>query len=263
MMMSRGELLRSDQLLSEAELIAQRLGNRQRLRRLRAYRADNAFLRGEWDELLRFADEFIAECEAGAPHSNESDLRADRATIRLGRGDAEGALADCEKAVEQARFVGRWDSSPDVLASVAAIYLALGRPEEARTLVDETLSRYPDRPSPALAWSAEGVGRRREVEASLAQIPSISGWRRAGELILEGRFDSAADVFAEMGALEQEARARLRAAQQLAEQGRHKEGEAQLEKALAFYRSVGATRYIRQADALLAATRPVSGAIGG
>jgi len=49
-----------------------------------------------------------------------------------------------------------------------------------------------------------------------------------------------------------EAYARLRAAEQLVAEGRQAEADAQLEKALAFFRSVGATRYIREAEALLA-----------
>ena len=36
--------------------------------------------------------------------------------------------------------------------------------------------------------------------------------------------------------------------------GRRAEADVQLQKALAFYRSVGATRYIREGEALLAAT---------
>jgi hypothetical protein len=36
--------------------------------------------------------------------------------------------------------------------------------------------------------------------------------------------------------------------------GRRREADEQLRSALAFYRSVGATRYIRQGEALLAAS---------
>jgi hypothetical protein len=50
------------------------------------------------------------------------------------------------------------------------------------------------------------------------------------------------------------ARVRLRAAETLAAQGHRIEANEQLDKALAFYRSVGATRYIREAEALVAAT---------
>ena len=47
---------------------------------------------------------------------------------------------------------------------------------------------------------------------------------------------------------------RLRAAESLVAQGRRAEADVQLQKALAFYRSVGATRFIREGEALLAAT---------
>jgi len=48
-----------------------------------------------------------------------------------------------------------------------------------------------------------------------------------------------------------EARLRFRAAEELIATGRHAEGEAQLEQALAFYRSVGATFFTERAEALL------------
>jgi hypothetical protein len=40
----------------------------------------------------------------------------------------------------------------------------------------------------------------------------------------------------------------------LAHSGRRNEAAAQLEQALAYWRSVGATRYIRESEALLAAS---------
>jgi hypothetical protein len=61
---------------------------------------------------------------------------------------------------------------------------------------------------------------------------------------------AAADVYAEIGVPTDEAEARLRAAKSLIEVGRRDEGEAQLERALAFYRSVGATRFVREGEAL-------------
>jgi hypothetical protein len=58
-------------------------------------------------------------------------------------------------------------------------------------------------------------------------------------------------VFAEMGAPRDEADARLCAAEKLVGEGRRTEADEQLQRALAFYRSVGATRYVREAEALL------------
>jgi hypothetical protein len=45
---------------------------------------------------------------------------------------------------------------------------------------------------------------------------------------------------------------RLRAAQQLLVEGERAEADEQLQKALAFYQSVGATRRIRETEAVLA-----------
>jgi hypothetical protein len=47
---------------------------------------------------------------------------------------------------------------------------------------------------------------------------------------------------------------RLRAAEQLVVEGRRAEADDQLGPALGFYRSVGATRYVREGEALLAAS---------
>jgi hypothetical protein len=57
-----------------------------------------------------------------------------------------------------------------------------------------------------------------------------------------------------MPALPEEAFARLHAAGQFVERGRRPEADEQLAHALAFYRSVGAARYVREGEALLAAT---------
>jgi hypothetical protein len=54
--------------------------------------------------------------------------------------------------------------------------------------------------------------------------------------------------------LTHEAYARLRAAEQLASEGRGVEAQPHLERALAFYRSVGASRYVRRGEALLPAS---------
>ena len=51
-----------------------------------------------------------------------------------------------------------------------------------------------------------------------------------------------------------EAELRLRAAGSLVDQRRRAEADVQLHMALAFYRSVGATRFIREGESLLTAT---------
>ena len=46
----------------------------------------------------------------------------------------------------------------------------------------------------------------------------------------------------------------LRAAEQLVSEGRRAEADRHLQRGLAFWRSVGATRYVREGERLLAAT---------
>jgi hypothetical protein len=78
-------------------------------------------------------------------------------------------------------------------------------------------------------------------------------WRRAADAVFDGDFETAANVFAVMG-YTNEAYARLKAAEKSLRAGRRGEADVQLEQALAFYRSVGATRYVREGESLLAAS---------
>jgi hypothetical protein len=79
-------------------------------------------------------------------------------------------------------------------------------------------------------------------------------WLAAARAAMDGRFEEAAEVFARMPFRHAEACARMRAADRLVEAGRRAEADAQRRQALALWRSVGATRYIRQAETLFAAT---------
>jgi hypothetical protein len=55
-----------------------------------------------------------------------------------------------------------------------------------------------------------------------------------------------------MGAVSSEASARLLLAGALLQEHRRSEADVELQRALTFYRSVGATRYIREGEALRA-----------
>ena len=57
--------------------------------------------------------------------------------------------------------------------------------------------------------------------------------------------------FARIGSQPDEALARLQAAEALLEAGRAGEARAELEPAVEFFRRVGASRYVREAEALL------------
>jgi hypothetical protein len=79
-------------------------------------------------------------------------------------------------------------------------------------------------------------------------------WLDAARAYGSGAFEEAADIYVEIGSVPDEAYARLRAAEALIEAGRRVEADAQLQRALAFYRSVGATAYITEGESLFAAS---------
>ena len=104
-----------------------------------------------------------------------------------------------------------------------------------------------------LSWAALPLGRRDEVRQALDRIPGDSLWLDASRAVLEEAFERAAEIFAEIGSLPNEARARLRAGQKLLAERHAEHSQNQLGRALAFYRQVGATAYAREAEQLLAA----------
>ena len=89
------------------------------------------------------------------------------------------------------------------------------------------------------------AGRGEECAAALDHYARIP-WARIGIAFGRGDPTQAAELCAEIGAFASEAYCRLSAA---------RGGDlGQLERALAFYRSVGATRYVREGESLLAAS---------
>ena len=87
-----------------------------------------------------------------------------------------------------------------------------------------------------------------------ADVASPTAWLHAATAMARSDFEHAAEPYAEIGALSDEAFARLRAAERLLATGHPPEANLQLRDALAFYRQVQATGYLREAQALAAAS---------
>ncbi|MBA3402214.1 MAG: hypothetical protein H0U05_09550 [Actinobacteria bacterium] len=214
------------------------------------------FYAGYWQEALREQDAFVAECEAGSPHYLESVVRSTRALIRLARGDAEEAAADALRAEELARERKDPHTVLPALGVRLRLESELARNENAAPLAAELLRQraahasHP--PALELAWTAERLQIADAVREWLDAIVYRSAWSDAARTILDDDLERAAELFVQIGSLPDEARARLRAAERLVAQARRADADVQLNKALAFYRSVGATRYIREGEALLA-----------
>jgi Flp pilus assembly protein TadD len=104
-----------------------------------------------------------------------------------------------------------------------------------------------------LALEAETLGVAEGLPVVLAAL-AHRPWARAATAVVEGDFERAVEIAAENEWRTDEAELRLRAAEALVRAGRRAEADVHLRKALDFYRSVGATRYIREGEALLAIT---------
>jgi len=76
--------------------------------------------------------------------------------------------------------------------------------------------------------------------------------------VLEERFDDAAIIATEHAALYTASYLHLLAARAFSEAGRRADAHAQLERAVPFFRAVGATHHLRAADAVLSAIASVA-----
>jgi tetratricopeptide (TPR) repeat protein len=250
-----GDFRRSCALLDEAIAASEQYGNSTTGKFSRIVKIQQLLPQGEWEDGLQRADEFLAACEAGEAHYLEASIRGNRAVARLALGDVEGALDDAALVAEPARSAADPQVLVPALANAARVYAEAGRLDDARALAREALSV----PSQAwtlvdLAWFADELDCARRLRERLAESDVRTKWEEAANTILDDDLVGAADVLAEIGDRPLEAFARLRAAGQLLSEDRRAEADEQLQKSLAFWRSVGATRYIREGEALLAAT---------
>ena len=97
-----------------------------------------------------------------------------------------------------------------------------------------------------LCWAVKQLGRAERFLEALEDEAGRTLWTEPARAVALEHYVRAADLYAQIGSLPDEAHARLRAGQA--------GDREQLERALGFYRSVGATRYIREGEALLAAS---------
>ncbi len=258
MYFERGDLARASSVQERSRALVERLGYEGGIRWERGERGVYLYFAGGWDEAAAVSEDFIAESEAGAQHYLESICHDVRGRIRFARGDLDGASDDAAKELELARHSG----DPQVLHSAftfrAWTLLAEGRQDQAEQLSDELLSLWrqigPRGQTAALemGWILRAIRRERQYLELLERHSPLTRWFEAGRLVASGDPLGAADLCAEIGTRPDEAYARLRAAEALLADGRRHEADEQLQRALAFFRSVGATRYIREGEALLA-----------
>jgi class 3 adenylate cyclase len=237
---------------------AERAGSAPLLRFITATFSAWAWLEGDWDTALRIADEFIAECEAGAASPLEPNVHVTRSFIRLARADAENAFEDAQRAVELTHHEEDPELQLIALQGLLLVQLETDRVPEAQVTARELLNHERTvKVHPALftlAFAAERLRLKSDVQTKVDRLQIPTRWSEASSAILANDFAAAADIFAKMGARPHEALTRFRAAQALVANDQRVEANAQLQSALAFWRSVGATRYVRKSERLLAAS---------
>jgi class 3 adenylate cyclase/tetratricopeptide (TPR) repeat protein len=255
--LERGALDRAAELAERAVESAERFGYAEWLHWLREKRAQLWHLSGDWDDAVRLVDQELAAVEAGAPHYLETAWSAIRCLVRLPRGDRAGAIRDSERCLAVGRQVGDAQMLQPALALRIWVLSDVGERERAAPLLDELLAGMAERNGLRshywwyLSEAALEHGRREEF---LALARAGGGpWIEAATARVLGDVEKAVAAFAAIGARPLEAAARQRAAEALFAAGRRAEGEAELEPALAFWRSVGATAYLHEGEALLAA----------
>ena len=239
---------------------AERFGDGINARWLRGQQARMTFYLGRWDEALQAADAFIVECEAESPHYMEVATRETRGLIRLARSDQEGALADLRRGLALAYEIKDPQSLMPMLSVNVLALEDLDSHDQVPELVAEVVELARTYPHTAGWGTAFGIAQSHAVAGFAAELKEIlerspaSPWKDLVVVCLERQFVRAADIWAGAGSPTWEARLRLRAAQDLFEAGQRAKGGVELEKALAFYRSVGATFFIERAERLLAAS---------
>jgi len=242
---------RIDEVLRQSRREAERFGDANLARFIRGNTIFTLWILGRWDEAIATADEFIAECEQGMPTILEAPTRLLRGCILLSRGSAEQALPDLRRGLELARNA-RNDPDAIVPALVRNAWadLRLGRTAEARSAFEEALPHL-QRNWRARPWMMAEVAfelRETSVVRDVLLHASPSPGHRAMLAVLDGDFAAAAAGYAEASLLLFEAEAHLRLGEQLARADRRVEAEAEIEKALAFYRPVGATIFVEQCE---------------
>jgi tetratricopeptide (TPR) repeat protein len=251
-LLEAGDIAAVKPLYEAARSNVERFGHRLGVRWLDAQEGVFRFYIGDWDAATPLLDRFLAEVESGSPHYMESVARSARAQLRYARGDTAGALDDGERSVASGR-AAKDPQALNVLIPHARLLIAEGRSEEALRLTDESLQTgfLPYYVAYDAAWIMLDLGAE-SVNVHLLQ--TNEPWRSVVNRVLQGELVDVADRLGTIGLRPDEAYARLRAARELVAAGRRAEADEQLRRALAFYRMVGATRYVREGEVLLAAS---------
>jgi tetratricopeptide (TPR) repeat protein len=254
-----GQLERSADLHREGLQISQEIGYEEPTRWLATEIANDHMIAGNWEEARQIVDELIPGFEA-APFWIEPQTRVCRARMLIAEGAVEAAIVDADRAVSAVQGNSAFQGLCNPLAFRARLHAELGETKDAARftaeVVDvwkETRSAYVEAWVLDLWFAAWSAAEEELLTAAVGEFPIAVPWLDVVAAFIERDFDEAGARLESMAAVSDAALARLWAGEWLVEQGRHADAAVQLERALPFWRSVGAWRYLHRCEALLAA----------
>jgi class 3 adenylate cyclase/tetratricopeptide (TPR) repeat protein len=252
-----GDLQRAFELYEEGRRAATRFGDADRIRWFDAERLYECYWRGSWDDAVQLAEVVLTDVAAGLATAFEQDARLVRGRIHLAQDRQALAVEDAERALELGRRAGYPEMVVPALALHARVLESVGRADEAESLLDELLAVWPER-CPSSYWLAdvaftlESLGAAERLREAGRAVRGPSRWLDAALAVAAVDFGGAVDLYATVGSLPDEAFARLLAARQAGEQGARERAERELRIALDTFRRLGAARFVRGGEALLA-----------
>jgi class 3 adenylate cyclase/tetratricopeptide (TPR) repeat protein len=254
-----GDMRRAGELHERSLGIARRLGVTSFILWQEAEHVFHCHWEGRWDEALASVDDYLVAIGSGSTHYMEGACRNIRSAILLARGHPEAARAEARRATEVSRPVKDPQTINPSLAYEAHAALALGERAAANALANELVEawhatgiRQPHECAIA-PWVFRELGRAEEVQEALEfEAKGATPWHEAARRVVSNDLVGAADTFAEIGSVPDEAYTRLRAAEERVAAGDRAEADRQLRLALPVFAQLGATAWAAEGEALLA-----------
>ena len=248
-LLALGDLAGAGKAQTDAKRRAARLGLTYITQLVDAAQGCLLYHSGDWEGAARAADRMIAQADEDASHGDAVEAHTLRARIDAARGDQAAATRHATEAVRLAREIGEPQYFVSALGVAAHLSVVNGRLDAAAELVDELLSRWwmgvaiSSEALMSAAFAASSIpAMRNRFAAAAGDFALPSRWVEAAEVVAEGDFERAADLYAGIGSLPDEAYARQRTG-----------SAAQVERSLGFWHSVGATAHVAAAERSLRA----------
>ncbi len=213
-----GDLERAYAVHAEGRRLAERLGDATGIRWFEVERLFECYWRGWWDDAATEAEALLAAVEGPADYYTELGARHVRGWVRLGRGDLQGALEDSARYVALGREAKYPQALYPALALAARVNGAAGDSSEAWALARELLESWGKSTVETAGWwtadlafAVVELGRGSELVDVGRRVAAPTPWLRAACAFAAVDTAAAADGYAAIGSLPDEALARLRA----------------------------------------------------